>query len=200
MDRKILVIIAALLLVAAAGYFALVQEQGDYTKVIVLTMHVGKEGVAPVAEEIRYGHAPATGLISGAFRGTFTDGSGHVVQEFGIHDPRVQFGDRVTGSGAEGDILSGVTVVEDDADLFLIAPYTGKEEKFALTDAATGKTLAASDLSGAIDTFRETYPDDPGAAPQQTGPAGGLTVPLMLGGIVLVVLFIAVFILMIRKK
>ena len=200
MDRRIVIVIAAALLIAAGGYYYFIQEQGDYAKVIVLTMQVKKDGVAPVAEEIRYGHAPATGLIYGAFRGTFTDASGEVVQDFNIHDPRVQFGDRVSGTDTGGETISGVTVMADEADLLVIAPYTGKEEKFALTDTATGKTLAITDLTGAIAEFKETYPEDPGGAGRTGEPGGGPAYPLVLGGIVLVVLFIVAFLLMIRKR
>lgn len=200
MDRRILIAIAALVLIGAAGYFVLMQEQGDYAKVIVLTMHINKDGVAPVAEEIRYGHPPATGLISGAFMGTFADGSGKVVQEFGIHDPRLQFGDRVSGTGAGEETISGVTVMADEADLLVIAPYTGKEEKFALTDTATGTTLVSTDLAPAVAEFRNTYPADPGTSPYETEGKAPAEIPVALGGALLVLLLIAVFILMIRRK
>jgi hypothetical protein len=199
-DRRIVIVIAALLIAGAAGLFVLLQEQGDYTKVIVLTMQVKKDGVAPVSEEIRYGHAPATGLIFGAFQGMFTDKSGEVVQEFGIHDPRVRFGDRVSGTGEGDGTISGVTVMADEADLLVIAPYTGKEEKFALTDTATGKTLVTTDLAPAVAEFESTYPEDPGTSSYEQGGKNPVEIPVALGGALLVLLLIAVFILMIRRK
>ncbi len=200
MDRRIIIVIAALLL-AAGGCVILSQDGGDYAKIIVLKLRIGDHGVSPVSEEIRYGRAPASGLVSGAFRGTFTDGSGRVVQETGIHDPRIRFGDRIGGNGTGNDILTGVVVRAENADLLLIVPFKGTEETFTLTDSATGRTLATTDLRAAVAEFRNAYPEDPQpASPAQEPWSGPLIVPVMLGGVVLVLLFAIVFILMIRRR
>jgi hypothetical protein len=200
MDRRILLALLAALLIGSAGYFIITRDQGDYSRVIVITLHIGKEGVSPQSEQIRYGHPPVIGLINGKFRATFSDAEGRAVQDFGVHDPRVQFGDRIIGSEDEDGILSGFTVVSDKADMLLIVPYTGTEEKFILSDAATGRTLTSVDLTGAIAEFESTYPKDPGTVTKEAGKESPLTIPIALGGLVIVILFFAVLILMTRRE
>lgn len=200
MDRRILIIIGVVILTIAAAFFIFSSDTGDYSRIIVLSLHVGKDGVTPISEEIRYGHPPVTGLVNGAFRGTFTDAKGNIVQDFGIHDPRVQFGDRIAGNDSEGGSLEGVIVVSDEADLCLAVLYTGKEEKFTLSNTATGTPLARVDLAAAIAEFRDTYPEDPGIAVPSEKPGPPISVPIALAGIVLVILLAAVVAMMIRRK
>lgn len=200
MDWRILFLFLAILAIGAAGYTLISSDTGDYTKVLVITLHIAKGGVSSVSEEIRYGHPPAIGLINGAFRGTLSDAKGDTVRDFGVHDPRLQFGDMIFTNGEGEDILRGITVISNEADLSLILPYTGREEKFTLTDAATGSNLADVDLSRAIAKFRDTYPEDPGTSSPAEKPGTGITIPIALGGAVLVILLFALIVMMTRRK
>lgn len=197
MNRRILVIVIALVIALAAGYFVIVAESGDYSKILVLTLRVSDGGVTPLSEEVRYGHAPATGLAAGTWQGRLLDADGKTVRQFTVWDPRVQLGDSVAENGS----IRGATTVSQNADLLLVLPYTGKEEHFVLSDTTTGKKLSDVSLAGAAAAFNSTYPDDPdlvAVAGERKIP--GVSLPVLAGGCILAVLLIIVAIMMVRGK
>lgn len=196
MNWGILVLILLILAAGTSGYLFITGGSGDYTKILVITLHVGNAGVRPVSEEIRYGHAPVNGLQSGAWKGQLLDTDGKILREFGVWDPRVQFGDSVMENGS----IRGNVTISDAADLNLVLPYTEKEERFVLSDTATGVKLADVSLAGAAAVFNSTYPDDPDSTSQKNGQGSPSSLAILAGGCILMVLLIVVILNMLRGK
>jgi hypothetical protein len=197
MDRRIVIlgIFAAVAAGAGLAYIFISEDGGDYSKILVLRMHAGKDGISGQSAEIRYGHPPAIGLQGGPFRGGLYDAGGDPVREFGVWDPRVQFGDGIVEDGG----LRGFATVSDEADILLIVPYTGEEERFVLSDAESGTVLADVDLQGAAANFSRVYPDDP-SGPAVSRPEREIPLPVVIGGLVLVVLLTGILASMMKKR
>jgi hypothetical protein len=201
MDRRLVLLGLIVLAIVAGVYFLNSGQQGDYSKVLVIHMTVKDGSVTTRSVDIRYGHPPETGLRSGTFLGELVAADGNVVRTFTVWDPRIQLGDAVVDDG-NGSIRSFMTR-SSSSDLHLVLPYTGQEAGFRLSDRASGRILAAANLSDAAAAFSKTYPADPS---RPAGNAGQFRLPqdaqaLVAGvGIVLFLLLAVVFLLMIRGK
>ncbi len=201
MSKKqwILLLVCAILAAGIFAYFIFRQEDGDYSKMLVINLHIGANGVTENFVGLRYGHPPRAGLSTGTFSGKLLSADGSTVQEFTLWDPRMQVGDRILDDGQGGEVLSGEIVRSSEANLLLNLPYTGVEKQFELHDRVTGRLMKSVNLSSAITSFSETYPSDP------TGPAivpspQGLPFIAVIAGCVLFVLMVLVVFMMVRKQ
>jgi hypothetical protein len=174
-------------------------EQGDFTKVLVIKLHIGTNGVKEDFVSLRYGHPPESSLRSGSFSGRLLSADGGTVKEFAIWDPRTQLGDRVIDDGQGGEMLSGGKVQSPEADLLLTLPYTGVEEQFELHDRASGRLITSVNLSSAITTFTQTYPSDPDGPRIVSAQQGIPLITMIAGGAVFFLLVLVVF-MMVRKR
>jgi hypothetical protein len=123
-NRWILLFVCAILAASGLLYVLYGGEQGDFTKVLVIKLHIGTNGVREDFVGLRYGHPPEPGLRSGTFSGTLLSADGRTVKEFSLWDPRIQLGDEIVDDGQGGERLSGAMVRLPEADLLLTLPYT----------------------------------------------------------------------------
>lgn len=202
MDRRILLIVAALVVLAAGLYLFLPGPQGDYSKVLILRMHLTDGTVRGESAEVRYGHPQETSYRSGPLEGKLLTAEGKVTKEFSLWDPSVQLGDAVETDANGSEVFRSVTVVSRENDLLLVLPYSGEEKSFALSDKRTGRSLTTMDLTAAGDTFKKTYPADPGSPVknQTLLPAlEGSSVTIVIG-VVLVLLLGIMVVSMLRRR
>lgn len=195
----ILLLACAVLAASALLYAVYGGEQGDYSKVLVINLHIGTNGVTEEYVGLRYGHPPQAGLSSGSFSGRLLSADGRIVKEFAIWDPRMQVGDEVVDDGQGGEILRGATVHSPEADLLLTLPYTGVEEQFELHDRASGRILKSVNLSDAVTSFSQTYPSDP-SGPVIVQPQQGVPFITIIAGCVLFALLVLVVVMMVRRR
>jgi hypothetical protein len=198
-NRWILLFVCAILAASGLLYVLYGGEQGDFTKVLVIKLHIGTNGVREDFVGLRYGHPPEPGLRSGTFSGTLLSADGRTVKEFSLWDPRIQLGDEIVDDGQGGERLSGAMVRLPEADLLLTLPYTGVEEKFELHDRTSGKLMKSVNLSSAITSFKQTYPSDPDG-PRVVQPQQGIPFITIAAGIVLFTLMILVVVMMMRRR
>jgi len=196
---RILLIVCAILAASAILYTLYGGEHGDYTKVLIINMHIGTNGVTEDYVGLRYGHPPQAGLSSGNFSGRLLSADGRVVREFGIWDPRIQMGDEVVDDGQGGEVLRGATVYSPEADLLLTLPYTGVEELFELHDRTTGTRLTSVNLSAAITSFSQIYPEDPAGPVTHQPDQQDTSIHFVVGCVLVAILIIGVAIMSRRR-
>ncbi|MDP3396891.1 MAG: hypothetical protein Q8S57_09555 [Methanoregula sp.] len=201
MDKRwwILLLVCAILAAGVLLYAFNGEEQGDFTKVLVIKLHIGQNGVREDLVSLRYGHPPEIGLRSGSFSGRLLSADGKTVKEFAIWDPRIQLGDMVIDDGHGGEMLSGAKVQSPEADLLLTLPYTGVEERFELHDRSSGRLIKSVNLSSAITSFSQTYPSDPDG-PRIVSAQQGLPLITMIAGGAIFFLLVLVVLMMVRKR
>jgi hypothetical protein len=196
--RWILVLVCAILLAGGLFYALSGEGEGDLSKILVISLHIGTNGVTENSVGLRYGHPPQAGLGTGNLSGRLLTSDGRTVQEFALWDPRMQMGDEVVDNGQGGEVLRGDIVQSPEADLLLTLPYTGVEEQFELRDRASGRMMKSVDLSAAVTNFSQTYPSDP-ASPwniqQPKVPSG-----TFLTACVFFALFVLVIFMIVRKR
>jgi hypothetical protein len=197
--RWILLIACAVLAAGVMLYTLYGGEQGDFTKVLVINLHIGTNGVTEKSVDLRYGHAPQIGLRSGTFSGRLLSADGRTVREFDIWDPRIQLGDEVVDDGQGGELLRGAIIHSPEADLLLTLPYTGEEEQFELRDRNTGSTIKSVNLSAAITSFSQTYPSDPAGPGVVQSQQGIPTDSIIMAGMFFAVWVVIIF-LIVRKR
>lgn len=198
--RWIFLLIMAILAAALLLYALNWGDGGDYTKVLVINLHIGTNGVSENFVGLRYGHPPQAGLRSGTFSGRLLSADGKTVREFAIWDPRIQLGDEVVDDGQGGEVLRGAIVHLPEADLLLTLPYTGAEEQFELHDRASGRLMKSVNLSTAITSFSQTYPEDPAAGPKIVEQQQGVPLMTLVAGCLLFALLVLVVVMMVRKR
>ena len=197
--RWILLLVCAILAASVLLYALYRGEQGDFTKVLVINLHIGTNGVTEDFVGVRYGHPPQAGLRSGIFSGRLLSADGRTVKEFAIWDPRMQLGDEVVDDGKGGEVLRGAIIHSPEADLLLTLPYTGVEEQFQLHDRASGRLMKSVNLSAAVTSFSQTYPEDP-AGTRIVQPQQGIPFITIAAGCVLFALLVLVVLMMVRKR
>ena len=197
--RWILLIVCAILAAGVLLYALYGGEQGDFSKVLVIKLHIGTNGVREDFIGLRYGHPPESGLRSGSFSGRLLSADGGTVKEFAIWDPRMQLGDVMVDDGHGGEMLSGAKVQSPEADLLLTLPYTGVEEQFELHDRASGRLIKSVNLSSAITSFSQTYPSDPDG-PRIVSAQQGISLITMIAGAAVFFLLVLVVFMMVRKR
>jgi hypothetical protein len=200
-NRWILPAVVLIVLSLAAVFAAIPGPEGDYTKVLVVRMHILGGTVTNDTAEIRYGHPPATAFRSGPFAGKLVDAGGGTVREFSAWDPGTQVGDGVELLENGTEILHTVEVNAKERDLLLVLPFTGTEAGLSLYDKRSGRLVKSVDLTPARTVFARTYPMDPDSSSrkEEFPPLPGL--PAMLaGGVILVLAFVAMIVLMIRRR
>jgi len=195
----ILLLVCAVLAASIFAYLIFRQEDGDYSKMLVLNLHIGADGVTENFAGLRYGQPPRAGLSTGTFSGKLLSSDGSTVREFTLWDPRMQVGDQMIDDGQGGEVLRGEIAHSSEADLLLYLPYTGVETQFELHDRVTGRLMKSVNLSSAITSFSETYPADP-TGPAIAPPRQGIPVITLIAGCVLFALMILVVFMMVRKQ
>jgi len=196
--RWVLLIVCAILAAGGLLYAISLGGEGDLSKVLVINLHIGTNGVTEEYTGLRYGHPPQLGLSSGTFSGRLLSADGRAVQEFALWDPRMQMGDEVVDDGQGGEILRGAIVNSPEADLLITLPYTGVEEQFELHDRASGRLMKSVDLSAAVTKFSQTYPSDP-AGPGNIQPQLGVPPSTIVVALVFFALFVLVIFTIVRK-
>ncbi|MFA6225672.1 MAG: hypothetical protein WC620_05695 [Methanoregula sp.] len=189
--RWILVLVCAILVASGLLYFLYGGEQGDLSKVLVINLHIGTNGVKENFVGLRYGHPPQACLSSGTLSGRLLSADGKTAQEFILWDPCMQMGDEVVDDGQGGQVIRGATSHSSEADLLLTLPYTGGEEQFELRDRASGRLMKSVSLSATVTNFSQTYPEDPSVVGNNQ-PQGVLS-----GNIVMAGVFFALFVLVV---
>jgi hypothetical protein len=191
-------LVLACVILAAGGLLYAISAggEGDLTKVLVINLHIGTNGVTEEYTGLRYGHAPQLGLSSGTFSGKLLSSDGKTVQEFVLWDPRMQMGDDVVDDGKGGEVLRGAIAYSPEADLLITLPYTGVEEQFELHDRASGRLMKSVDLSAAVTNFSEMYPEDPAGhgnvLPLEGVPSGTIVIASVFFALFVLVIFMIV--------
>jgi hypothetical protein len=200
MDRRILFLVAAILIGAAGLYFFLPGEQGDYAKVLIIKMHLTKGAVHGESAEVRYGHPPVTSYRSGPLLGKLITAEGKVTREFSVWDPSVQLGDAEELQENGTEVFRSVTVTSRESDLVLVLPYTGEEKQFDLLDTRTGREVATMNLSAAGTAFEKTYPADQAIA-SKPFPLPQISHTLIVGTVIIIFFILAlIFVPLIQRK
>lgn len=202
MGRRILFIAAAVLVIVAAVFLSSPGNTGDYSRILVMKMHLADGKVSGNTAEVKYGHAPDPQGRSGPFKGTLLTRERKVVREFSVWDPSLQLGDAADTSTNGTEELFSMAVMSRENDLVLILPFQGEETQFTLIDTRTGRSLTSLDLTPAREQFAQTYPGDPSLKRDeqavffmQNGPAGMLAV-----GAFLIILLMVIVIFMTRQE
>lgn len=198
-NRWILLLIFAILAAGILVYIFHGEEQGDFSKVLVINLHIGANGVTEDFVGLRYGHPPQPGLSSGSLSGKLLTADGRTVQDFALWDPRIQVSDEIVDDGQGGEILMGGIVQSPEADLLMTLPYTGVEEQFELHDRDSGRLMKSVNLSSAITSFSQTYPDDP-SGPKIAQSQQEVPVITVIVGCVLFALLVLVVVMMVRRR
>jgi hypothetical protein len=197
--RWILVLACAILATSGLLYFLYGGEQGDLSKVLVINLHLGTNGVTENFVGLRYGHPPQAGLSSGTLSGRLLSADGKTAQEFILWDPRMQMGDEVVDDGQGGGVIRGAISHSPEADLLLTLPYTSGEEQFELRDQASGSLMKSVSLSAAVTNFSQTYPEDP-IGPRIILPQLGESSITIVAACVFFALFVLVIFIIVRKR
>lgn len=197
--RWVILLVCAILAASVLVYVFYGGEQGDFSKVLVINLHIGTNGVTEDFVGLRYGHPPQLGLSSGTFSGKLLTVDGRTVQEFALWDPRMQVGDELVDDGKGGEILKGAIIQSPEADLLLTLPYTGVEKQFELHDRDSGRLMKSVNLSSAITSFSQTYPNDP-TGPKIVQPQQEVPFITIVAGCVLLALLVLVVVMMVRKR
>jgi len=173
-------------------------EPADYSKIIIMNLHISQGKVTETSVEMAYGHAPNPGRQSGDFKGMVKTSGGATLKEFDIWDARYQLGDVLEYNNDSSGYLTGYLAYTDNADFTLVLPYQEEQGNFELYDKKSGALLKSINLSPAISQFQSSYPKEPQKLSFSLPPMDSSRIYLVTG--IVLSLLLAVMILSMMKK
>jgi len=197
--KKILFITFVFLVLLQGVGLAGADEPADYSKIIIMNLHISQGKVTEKSVEMAYGHAPNPGRQTGDFKGMVKTSSGTTLQEFDIWDARYQLGDVLEYNNDSSGYLAGYLAYTDNADFTLILPYQEEQTNFELFDKQSGALLKSINLSPAISQFQSSYPKEPKKF-SLSFPSLDRSGIYLVTGIVLSLLLAVMILFMVKKK
>jgi hypothetical protein len=197
--KKILLITLVFLVLLQGVGLSGAAEPADYSKIIIMNLHISEGKVTEKSVEMAYGHAPNPGRQSGDFKGMVKTSSGTPLKEFDIWDARYQLGDVLENNNDSSGHLVGYLAYTDNADFTLILPYHEEQTNFELYDKKSGALLKSINLTPAIAQFQSSYPKEPKGFSFSLPPMDRPRIYLITG-IVLSLLLAVMILLMVKKK
>jgi DNA-binding response OmpR family regulator len=135
-------------------------DSAQYDKYVSIHLNIDNGKVTTESTEISYGSAPNLIPTQEGFMGELVAADGSIVKTFTVWDPRVQFGDAITGTPDDPKI-QGVVVRQNSADFVVTFPFIREVTEFRLNNPTEGTLLSSVNLKPQIDTFFASYPNDP---------------------------------------
>ncbi|MFA5332423.1 MAG: hypothetical protein WC342_08600 [Methanoregula sp.] len=132
-----------------------------HEKIFVIDYIFDSDTVYEESSGIWYGIPPDPGIQSGPVECAITNSQGHVLRQFYLRDPRIQYGDSVRVNPDNSTSLYGhIEYATQPLEIRIIFKYSPYYDRLTLIDTTTGKILATTDLIKAGTQIAEMFPED----------------------------------------